>query len=71
MDERRDPGEFYPGGRVIAREGVAPGQTIVNWSDIQGKPDFSDVAALGAADSVGNVKTTVNKIVDKMNGAGE
>jgi hypothetical protein len=67
MDERRDPGEFYPGGRVIAREGVAPGQTIVNWSDIQGKPDFSDVAELGAADSPGTVKQTVNTIINKFN----
>jgi len=66
MDERRDPGEFYPGGRVIAREGVTPGQTIVNWSDIQGKPDFSDVAALGAADSLGKVKDTMNTVVNKM-----
>ena len=71
MDERRDPGEFYPGGRVIGREGVAPGQTSVRWKDIVDKPDFSDVAPLGEADSVGNVKITVNKIVDKMNGAGE
>ena len=56
----------------MARPDVAPGQmATVRWSDIEGKPDFADVATLGAADSVGNVKTTVNKIVDKMKGAGE
>ena len=71
MDFRRDPGEYYPGGRVIARGDTAPGQVVVKWSDIQNKPNFSDIATLEAADSVGKVKTTVNKIVDKMKGAGE
>lgn len=71
MDTRTDPGQYYPGGRVMVRPDVAPPQIEVNvsWSDIKNKPDFSDIAALGAADSVGNVKTAVNKIVDKMNTA--
>ena len=66
MDARTDPGQYYPGGRVMVRPDVAPPQVEVKWSDIQGKPDFSDIATLGAADSVGNVKIAVNKIVDKM-----
>ena len=50
----------------MVRPDVAPPQAKVNWSDIEGKPDFSDIATLGAADSDDNVKTAVNKIVDKM-----
>ena len=51
----------------MVRPDVAPDQgRVIRRGEIQGKPDFSDVAALGAADSVGNVKTIVNKIVDKM-----
>ncbi|MBQ2628959.1 MAG: hypothetical protein IJG13_04705, partial [Kiritimatiellae bacterium] len=66
MDTRTDPGQYYPGGRVMVRPDVAPPQAKVNWSDIEGKPDFSDIAELEAADSVDSVKTAVNKIVDKM-----
>ena len=73
MDTRTDPGQYYPGGRVMVRPDVAPPQVVVNvdWSEIKNKPDFSDIATLEAADSVGNVKTAVNKIVNKMKGAGE
>ena len=66
MDERRDPGEFYPGGRVIGRDGVAPAQTVVNWSDIQGKPDFSDVAELGEEATRGEMKQTMNTVINKL-----
>ena len=68
MDERRDPGEYYPGGRVMVRPDVAPPQMEVNvsWSEIRGKPDFSDVAELGAADSLGSVKLNMNKVVNKL-----
>ena len=66
MDTRTDPGQYYPGGRIMVRPDVAPPQAKVNWSDIEGKPDFSDIAELEAADSVDSVKTAVNKIVDKM-----
>lgn len=57
----------------MVRPDVAPEQIQVNvsWSEVTGKPDFSDIAALGATDSVGNVKTTVNKIVNLMKGTGE
>ena len=71
MDTRTDPGQYYPGGRVMVRPDVAPPQVEVSWSDIKNKPDFSDIPELEAADSVGNVKTVVNNIVDKMKGAGE
>jgi len=50
----------------MVRPDVAPPQGRVRWGDIVGKPDFSDVATLEAEDSLGNVKTNVNKIVDKM-----
>ena len=71
MDTRTDPGQYYPGGRVMVRPDVAPPQAKVNWSDIEGKPDFSDISALGVADSDDNVKTAVNNIVNKLKGAGE
>lgn len=73
MDTRTDPGQYYPGGRVMVRPDVAPPQAEINvsWDDIKNKPDFSDIAALVVADSDDNVKKTVNKIVDKMKGAGE
>ena len=66
MDERRDPGEFYPGGRVIAREGVAPGQVSVRWRDIIGKPDFSDVATLDEEATRGEMKQTMNTVINKL-----
>ena len=71
MDTRTDPGQYYPGGHVMVRPDVAPPQAKVSWSDIEGKPDFNDIAELEDADSVGNVKTAVNNIVNKMKGAGE
>lgn len=66
MDTRTDPGQYYPGGRIMVRPDVAPPQVKVSWSDIEGKPDFSDIPELEAADSDDGVKTAVNKIVDKM-----
>lgn len=67
MDTRTDPGQYYPGGRIMVRPDVAPDQgRVIRWGDIQGKPDFSDVAALVAADSLGKVKETMNTVVNKM-----
>ena len=67
-DKRRDSGEWYPGGRVMARPDVAPAQVQINvsWSEIHGKPDFSEIAALGAADTLGTVKQTMNTVVNKL-----
>ena len=66
MDERRDPGEFYPGGRVMVRPDVAPPQMQVRWSDIQGKPDLSDVAELGEEATRGEMKQTMNTVINKL-----
>ncbi len=67
MDTRTDPGQYYPGGRIMVRPDVAPDQgRVIRWGDIQGKPDFSDVTALGAADSLGTVKLTMNTVVNKF-----
>ena len=68
MDTRTDPGQYYPGGRVMVRPDVAPGQMAsVKWSDIEGKPDFSDIAALGEEATHGETKQTVNTIINKLN----
>ena len=67
-DKRRDSGEYYPGGRVIARPGTAPQQVVVQWRDVQGKPDFSDVADLTTHDGQGRVKEVVNTIKERMEG---
>lgn len=65
-EKRRDPGEFYPGGKVWVKPGQSQPQGRVTWQQIEGKPDFSDVADLTPADGVGDVKRTVNKISEKM-----
>ncbi|MBR3223419.1 MAG: hypothetical protein IKF72_14465 [Kiritimatiellae bacterium] len=68
MDTRTDPGQYYPGGRVMVRPDVAPPQVQINvsWSEIHGKPNFSEIAALGAADTLGTVKQTMNTVVNKL-----
>lgn len=67
-ERRRDPGEFYPGGRVWSKPGESPVQSSVKWSQIEGKPDFSDIGALQPDDTTGKIKQTVNKITEKMKG---
>ena len=62
-DKRTDPGQFYPGGRVIARRGVAPPQIIVQWSDVQGKPQ---IAPLPDRYRDSDVKEKVNEIASKF-----
>lgn len=71
-DKRRDSGEFYPGGRTLARPGTAAEQAaVVRWSDIQGKPDFGGVAEIGARYTNEDVKDKVNEIVKTLSGKGE
>ena len=71
-DTRRDSGEFYPGGRTLARPGTAAEQVaVVRWSEIQGKPDFSGVAEIGARYTQKDVKEKVNEIVKTLSGKGE
>ena len=65
-DTRTDPGHYYPGGRVKAKSGTAPQELIVQWSDVQGKPDLSDIADLTTDDGQGRVKEVVNTIKERM-----
>ncbi len=70
-DTRRDSGEYYPGGRVLAKPGTAAEQVaVVRWSDIQGKPDFGGVAEIGARYTQKDVKDKVNEIVKTLSGKG-
>lgn len=62
-DKRRDSGEYYPGGRVIARPGTAPQQVVVQWSDVQGKPQ---VAPLPERYKDSDMKTKINEIASKF-----
>lgn len=62
-DKRRDSGEYYPGGRVIARPGTAPQQVVVQWSDVQNKPQ---VAPLPERYKDSDVKTKINEIASKF-----
>ena len=65
-DKRTDPGQYYPCGRVVSRRDVAPPQIVVQWSDVQGKPDLSDIADLTTDDGQGRVKEVVNTIKERM-----
>ena len=62
-DKRTDSGQYYPGGRVIARPGAAPQQVVVQWSDVQGKPQ---VAPLPERYRDGDMKTKINEIASKF-----
>ena len=62
-DKRRDSGEYYPGGRVIARPGTAPKQVVVQWSDVQGKPQ---IAPLPERYRDSDVKGKINEIASKF-----
>lgn len=62
-DKRRDSGEYYPGGRVIARPGTAPQQVVVQWSDVQGKPQISPLPDRYRED---DMKGKINEIVSKF-----
>ena len=62
-DKRTDPGHYYPGGRVRAKSGTAPQELIVQWSDVQGKPQ---IAPLPDRYKDGDVKEKVNEIASKF-----
>lgn len=62
-DKRTDSGQYYPGGRVIARPGTAPQQVVVQWSDVQGKPQ---IAPLPERYRDGDMKTKINEIASKF-----
>ena len=62
-DERRNSGEYYPGGRVIARPGTAPQQVVVQWSDVQGKPQ---IAPLPDRYRESDMKGKINEIASKF-----
>lgn len=62
-DKRRDSGEYYPGGRVIARPGTAPQQVVVQWSDVQNKPQ---VAPLPDRYREDDMKGKINEIASKF-----
>lgn len=68
-DTRRDSGEYYPGGRTLARPGTAAEQVaVVRWEDVQGRPDFGGVAEIGSRYTDRDVKEKVNEIVKRMGG---
>lgn len=54
-DTRRDSGEYYPGGRVVARTGTAARQAVVRWSDVEGRPDLS-----GYVDRIAKVEERIS-----------
>lgn len=62
-DKRTDPGQYYPGGKVVSQHGVAPPQIIVQWSDVQGKPQ---IAPLPDRYRDSDVKEKVNEIASKF-----
>lgn len=62
-DKRRDSGEYYPGGRVIARPGTAPQQVVVQWSDVQGKPQIAPLPDRYRED---DMKGKINEIASKF-----
>ena len=62
-DKRRDSGEYYPGGRVIARPGTAPQQVVVQWSDVQGKPQIAPLPDRYRED---DMKGKINEIASKL-----
>ena len=62
-DKRRDSGEYYPGGRVIARPGKAPQQIVVQWTDVQGKPQ---IAPLADRYRESDMKGKINEIASKF-----
>ena len=65
-DTRTDSGQYYPGGRIVSRGGTVPPQGTIRWTDITGKPNFSDVADLTSDDGQGKVKEVVNTIKERM-----
>ena len=62
-DTRTDSGQYYPGGRVIARHSVAPQQIVVQWTDVQGKPQISP---LPDRHRESDMKGKINEIVSKF-----
>lgn len=62
-DKRTDPGHYYPGGRVRAKSGTAPQELIVQWSDVQGKPQ---IAPLPDRYRESDMKGKINEIASKF-----
>lgn len=62
-DKRTDSGQYYPGGRVIARPGTAPQQVVVQWSDVQGKPQIAPLPDRYRED---DMKGKINEIASKF-----
>lgn len=62
-DTRTDPGQYYPGGRVVSRRDVAPPQIVVQWSDVQGKPQIAPLSDRYRED---DMKGKINEIASKF-----
>lgn len=62
-DTRTDSGQYYPGGRVVARHDVAPKQIVVKWSDVQEKPQIAPIPER-YRDS--DMKSKINEIASKF-----
>ena len=62
-DKRTDPGQYYPGGRVVSRRDVAPPQIVVQWSDVQGKPQIAPLPDRYRED---DMKGKINEIASKF-----
>lgn len=68
-DTRTMPGEYYPGGRTLAKAGTAAPQAEVTWEAVSGKPAVADIEAVGERYLLKDVKEKVNAIIAAFKGA--
>ncbi len=62
-DVRTEQGQYYPGGRTLAKAGTAAPQADVRWNDVSGKPDVSGIEAIGDRYLLPDIKNKVNAIL--------
>lgn len=63
-DVRTDPGEFYPGGRTLAKAGTAAAQAdVVRWNEVSGRPAVASIEAVGASYRLPELKDKINEIL--------
>ena len=62
-DVRTEQGQYYPGGRTLAKAGTAAPQADVRWNDVSGKPSVAGIEAVGDRYLLKDVKEKVNAIL--------